>query len=98
MRRLCAGPSLIVLLAAVACGGGKSSSGSLPNPAPTPTPPANPCAAVAQAESEEQEATVEALARTASKRLPRLDGDPRWSVLNGLWTHAAAGRFAQPLA
>ena len=26
-----------------------------------------------------------------SKRLPRLDSDPRWSVLNSLWLHAAAG-------
>ena len=68
-------------------------------PTPTPTPPANPCAwPVAQAETEEEEPTAEAEAYADSKRLPRLDSDPRWSVLNSLWLHAAAGRFALPLA
>ncbi len=98
MRRLHAGWSILLLLACVACGGSKSSSsGSTPPPSPTPTPPANPCAALAQTETEE-EATAEAQASADAKRLPRVDGDPRWSVLNSLWQHAAAGRFALPLA
>jgi len=70
----------------------------MPPPTPTPTPPANPCAAVAQEETEEGEPTAEAQAYADSKRRPRLDGDPRWSVLNSLWLHAAGGRFALPLA
>jgi hypothetical protein len=99
MRRLHAGSSILLLLACVACGGSKSSSsGSTPPPTPTPTPPANPCAALAQAETEEEAATAEAQAYADAKRLPRVDSDPRWSVLNSLWQHAAAGRFALPLA
>jgi hypothetical protein len=50
-----------------------------PAPHSTPTPPANP-RAVAQAETEEEEPTAEAQAYADSKRLPRLDSDPRWSV------------------
>ena len=42
--------------------------------------------------------TAEAQAYTDSKRQPRVDSDPRWSVLNSLWLHAATGRFALPLA
>jgi hypothetical protein len=99
MRRLRARWSILLLFACVACGGGKSSSsGSKLPPTPTPTPPANPCAALAQEETEEEEATAEAQAYSDAKRLPRVDSDPRWSVLNSLWQHAAAGRFALPLA
>ena len=99
MRRFHAGWSILLLLACVACGGKSSSSGSTPSPTRTPTPPANPCAALAQAETEEEPAaTAEAQAYADVKRLPRVDSDPRWSVLNSLWQHAAAGRFALPLA
>jgi hypothetical protein len=98
MRRFRVHSSVLLLVASVACGGKSSSSGSTPTPTPTPTPPANPCAALAQTEGEEQEQDAEAQAYADSKRLPRVDGDPRWSLLNSLWQHAAAGRFALPLA
>ncbi len=57
----------------------------------------NPCVAATQAETAEYEPTAEALASAAAKRQPRVDGDPRWSVLNSLWLHKASGRVAQPL-
>ena len=98
MRRRLAGWPILLLLAAAGCGGSKSSSsGSLPTPAPTPTPPANPCAGLALTEGEE-EPTAEALAPSDAKRLPRVDSDPRWSVLNSLWQHAVSSRLALPLA
>ena len=84
----------------MACGGsssssrGSSSSGSSPFP---PTVSVNPCVAATQAETAEYEPTAEALAYAAAKRQPRVDGDPRWSMLNSLWLHKASGRVAQPL-
>jgi hypothetical protein len=58
----------------------------------------NPCAAAAQAETAEFEPTPEALAHAAAKRQPRVDSDPRWSVLHSLWLHAVnSGRVPQTL-
>ena len=81
------GPAASVLAAAFlgllvsACGG---SSGSSPN-APPPAA-ANPCSNV---EIEEEQAepltTDQAIARAAKTGI--LDGNPRWRVLDALWTH-----------
>ena len=64
-----------------ACGG---SSGSSPNdPPPTPT---NPCANVAiEEEQAEPFAPDQAIARAVKTDI--VDGNPRWRVLDALWTH-----------
>jgi len=102
MRRQLVGCVIATLLASIACGGSSSSSSgssSFGSSPPVLTSSLNPCAAAAtQAETEaERETTAEAQAYTDAKRQPRVDGDPRWSVLNSLWLHAASGRVAQPL-
>ena len=59
----------------------------------------NPCVAATQAETAESEPTAEALAYAAWKRQPRVDTDPRGSVLHSRWLHAARGRrVTEPLA
>jgi len=59
----------------------------------------NPCVAATQAETAESEPTAEALAYAAAKRRPRVDTDPRGSVLHSRWLHAARGRrVTEPLA
>ena len=89
-----------VLFGSIGCGGGAGSVSSSPTPTPTPTPvPSDPCAtqALIAGEAASIEGTSEAAA--AAKRLPHVDTDPRWSVLNSLWLHAAStGRLLLPLA
>ncbi len=102
MLRHLGGWFIASLLASIACGGssssssaGSSSSGSSPFP---PVVSVNPCAAAGQAETVELEPTAEALAYAAAKRQPRVDTDPRWSVLHSRWLHAVnARRITQPL-
>ncbi len=69
-------------LLASACGGSGSSSPS--NPPPTST---NPCASAAV--EEEEQAEVPLAEREAARLLKAnvLDGNPRWRVLDALWTH-----------
>jgi hypothetical protein len=69
-------------LLASACGGSSSPSSS--NPPPTTT--TNPCTATAIEEDQaEPSAANQAAARALKTNV--LDGNPRWRVLDALWTH-----------
>jgi hypothetical protein len=86
VKALLASTALGLLVSA--CGG----SGS-PPPSNPPPPPAseNPCAAAAIEEDAEAPFPLDAAAR--ARKLNILDGNPRWRVLDALWTHReAAGR------
>src|SRR5262245_898286 len=91
------GPLILLTLLVSACGGSNASRPPLPTPAPSsPSPPpttsADPGSTTAvegeQAATESIESAISTGAPSA-KSLPRLDGDPRWSVLNSLWLHKA---------
>lgn len=79
-------------LLASACGGSSSPSSSSPPPATT----TNPCSTASLAEEQagpqvELSAADQAAARALKTRV--LDGNPRWRVLDALWTHREyAGR------
>ena len=79
----------LLTLSLTACGGGDG-DGS-PSPPSNPNPgPQDPCASISDSESHLAEAAVPA----AKVRGP--DGDPRWRVLDALWTHQASlGRRAE---
>jgi len=72
-----------------ACGG---SSRPTPTPAPAPTPaptPQDPCSTAAIEEDAQADVPpTSALARLVKRESP--DGNPRWRVLDALWTHRAA--------
>ncbi len=70
-------------LLASACG---SSSGSSTNPPPTTS--TNPCASAAEeADQTEIELPADELAARHARKTNVLDGNPRWRVLDALWTH-----------
>jgi hypothetical protein len=83
VKALLASTALGLLVSA--CGG----SGS-PPPSNPPPPPAseNPCAAAAIEEDAEAPFPLDAAAR--ARKLNILDGNPRWRVLDALWTHREA--------
>ena len=81
MKRLLASAALGLLVSA--CGG---SSGSPPSSNPPPTTTTNPCSAAALDEEQvEAPAADQAAARALKTNI--LDGNPRWRVLDALWTH-----------
>lgn len=81
MKRLLASAALGLLVSA--CGG---SSGSPPSSNPPPTTTTNPCSAAALDEEQvEASAADQAAARALKTNI--LDGNPRWRVLDALWTH-----------
>ena len=83
MKRLLALAALGLL--ASACGG---SSGS-PSSPPSSTPPANPCAtALLEDETEAPPPAEPDPARPLKTNV--VDGNPRWRVLDALWTHREA--------
>jgi hypothetical protein len=84
VQRFFAGTALGLLISA--CGG--SSSPSPPNPSP-PSSTENPCTAAAIEEYAGTPAAAESAAARALKTNV-LDGNPRWRVLDALWTHREA--------
>jgi hypothetical protein len=80
--------SVLTLALLGACGGGDSSSNPPPSN-PPPTAPSDPCAAASSTAGEDAPSESRATAESPKVR-PRLDGDPRWSVLNSLWLHSAS--------
>jgi hypothetical protein len=87
-RALQLSSAALALALLFACGGGKNSPPSNPPPTPPPTP-VDPCAAAAE-ESGESASLEPSSTDESPKSRPRLDGDPRWSVLNSLWLHSAS--------
>jgi hypothetical protein len=70
-------------LLASACG---SSSGSSTNP--PPTTPTNPCASAAEeADQTEIERPADEVSALRAQKTNVVDGNPRWRVLDALWTH-----------
>jgi hypothetical protein len=68
-----------------ACGGSSGSSPSTPNPSPT----TDPCAAAAvEDQPESPQAAQDPAARALKTNV--VDGNPRWRVLDALWTHREA--------
>jgi hypothetical protein len=92
-HRLAILATIVTFVTIAACGGSKSSSSIIPT---TPSTPSNrdPCATTA-AETSEESVSPEASAYAAWKSRPRLDPDPRWSVLNSLWIHRTAPAQAE---
>ena len=87
MKRLAAATALGLLISA--CGG----SGSPPsNPAPGPS--TDPCATAALEDEAEAPPPTGPTARAGKTNI--LDGNPRWRVLDALWTHHEAGRPDRP--
>jgi hypothetical protein len=86
---------------AAACGGGSDSGDSSTLPGTPPTPTANPCDVI-RAASFETEAVTEpgtGGGQTSTKRRgPALDRDPRYAILDALWTHEAPRRERLPQA
>ena len=78
-----------------ACGGSSTLPPSTPNPTPTTQ---SPCAAAADLSAEAGSVTSGFSRKSAPDTL--LDGNPRWRVLDELWTHRAeeARREARPRA
>lgn len=75
--------AVVLGLLASACG---SSSGSSTNPPPTTS--TNPCASASdEADQTEIELPAEELAARHARKTNLLDGNPRWRVLDALWTH-----------
>ena len=88
---------LLVLSAAwmlAACGG---SNGGSPSPSPGPGQGGNPCVTAA-AESEAVSAPGESTADTLRLKTEVIDRDPRWRVLDALWTHRQRAGRARELA
>jgi len=87
VKRLAAATVLGLLISA--CGG----SGSPPsNPAPGPS--TDPCATAAVEDEAEAPPPTSPAARAGKTNI--LDGNPRWRVLDALWTHHEAGRPDRP--
>jgi hypothetical protein len=77
-------------LAAGLWAGWLSACGGMSRPTPTPTPPANqdPCSSA----SLEEEVLVDRSPATVAAQVAKLqaiDGNPRWRVLDALWSHRA---------
>ncbi|MCX6549658.1 MAG: hypothetical protein NTY02_01400 [Acidobacteria bacterium] len=80
--------AVAVAVLAESCGGSGGGSSSPPPSTPTtPTSPANPCAGIGVSASA-AEAPI-ATSESSKRRGPAFDRDPRWGVLEALWTHAA---------
>jgi len=87
VKRLAAATALGLLISA--CGG----SGSPPsNPAPGPS--TDPCATAAVEDEADAPPPTGPAARAGKTNI--LDGNPRWRVLDALWTHHEAGRPDRP--
>ena len=83
-----AAPAALLLLFLTACGeSGNGNGGGSPAPGPSPAPQ-DPCAS---ARVEDLQATPDSIPSTKTSGF---DPDPRWRVLDALWTHQAAR--AQP--
>ena len=88
---------LLVLSAAwmlAACGG---SNGGSPSPSPGPGQGGNPCTTAA-VEGEAAFAPGESTADTLRLKTEVIDRDPRWRVLDALWTHRQRAGRARELA
>ena len=75
--------ALVLGLLAAACGGSGSPP---PSTTPPPTTSTNPCATAAVEDQADSVRTREDLEAQARKRNAQ-DGNPRWRVLDHLWTH-----------
>ncbi len=90
-------PLLIAAWGCIACGSGSGNGGTPPPPTPGPGP-SNPClsAAVEGAPALSVTAPDPALVR---RKRESIDHDPRWRVLDALWTHRQrAGRTVREAA
>ncbi len=85
--------ALVLGLLAAACGG----SSSPPPSTPPPTTTTNPCANAAIEAEADLVPTREELEAQARKRTVR-DGNPRWRVLDLLWTHREAEKLPEVAA
>ncbi len=81
-RLLLAAGAIAVTLSA--CGGG--SGGSSPPPAPSPSTQ-NPCSAAALEAETVESAPAPVDPALVARKKSIVDGDPRWRVLDDLWTH-----------
>ncbi len=88
MKRLAATAALGLLISA--CGG----SSSPPPSNPSPGPSTDPCATAAVEDEAEAPPATDAAARARKTNV--LDGNPRWRVLDALWTHREAERADRP--
>jgi hypothetical protein len=80
--------SLAALLAA--CGGG-GGGGTTPPPSPDPSPtPTNPCATAAIEQEYDAGIGGPTDPGAGARKKAAIDGNPRWRVLDALWTHRAA--------
>jgi len=79
---------ILGLLVPAACGGsGGRSPAPSPTPTPTPTTPTNPCSTTSLEELDAPVPFDTGLARQL--KAEAIDGNPRWRVLDALWTHRA---------
>jgi hypothetical protein len=85
VKRVLAATGLGLLISA--CGGSSS-----PAPPNNPPPPAteNPCATVAIEDQTEARSSAADVAVARERKTNRLDRNPRWRVLDALWTHREA--------
>jgi len=88
LKRLAAAAALGLFVSA--CNGSSS-----PPPSNPPGPSADPCAAAALEENTGIAAAPPTDAATLARKTNILDGNPRWRVLDALWTHRAAEVTAQ---
>ena len=88
-------PVLSLAWMVAACG---SNNGGSPGPSPGPgTGTTNPCATAA-VEGEAVSVAGEATASTLRQKTEVIDRDPRWRVLDALWTHRQRAGRARELA
>lgn len=89
-------PLLSLAWMLAACGG--SNNGGGPGPSPPPGPgTSNPCL-TAVTEGEALSAGAEATGNTVRQKTEVIDRDPRWRVLDALWTHRQRAGRARELA
>jgi hypothetical protein len=84
-------PLLVAVWGCFACGSGSGNGGGTPPPTPAPGP-TNPCVSAAAESGPDMAASAPDPALVQRKR-GRIDHNPRWLVLDALWTHRQrAGR------
>lgn len=89
-------PLLSLAWMLAACGGSNNGGGPPPSPSPGPGT-SNPCL-TAVTEGEALSAGSGATANTVRQKTDVIDRDPRWRVLDALWTHRQRAGRARELA
>jgi hypothetical protein len=94
--------SCVIAAGLVACDGGGGGGGGGNGGGTTPPPPAgqNPCATASLETGEELvlRGDEQAAAAARARKNAVIDGDPRWRVLDSLWTHRQAAARREPRA